>query len=1303
MKARVRHIDDQGNAHVFEIHKAGYVGSSLELGGDNLRGLGGFEHEGLDTSKPLENPIIFGRLELNVLINSTADESLLNEIKVAQNRDYMVVWKFNGNVKWKGYLLPDISTYNEDQYPYTATFTFKDFTVLEGIDIPLLDDRKTIIQVFTDLLAYLNFELSIKTVTSMIEMHTDTAHDFLRQIYIDNFALRQYAQDQGQSDVRISVLEGLKKLLYNYGMILKQDEGVFVLDQIDGYENPVAVPVNTYNSSGVFQSRGNENLVVIGNVGDLRVVVPESYNEINPGLKQVTLQYDHRTKVSGIVLPQFIDTRPDGFKSYKQFFQSTGVERIKLSGFAYVIFNELVPEIPYASVVIRSGGLYWNDQTKNWQGSAYDNRYDMRDAESRENFGLGQRFTTRLNIVTSEIPVLNTGEIEITFNQYPYGGQSHTYYTDSIFELENEEEEGSTSLQYILRQQGDYDERYAHPAFWYGDGPTDYARSAMRFSASAGDVTNLSWQRRGSTDWRSFAEILASRILGIQRVYTRKLNPDITGSYGGRRILLYDGEYHYYLGGAFNLSSGKFTPVLFKLGYSSESSDQFDFRLVQAPALMTNQLLTAIDLSRNETIDAIGGFVMRLTLPISGEVSQLVSSDIVNSSVVVLKNQFVRVNHPQTLKSVEFVVRENHVPGSNIVNVVPKEIVGQYPAGSPVYVSSKSIALSLALGEIRAEFRAEKDAVAVLTQPVSGYVSKLPIYAFTLLRKGSMITIFNEQLGQSFYVKVRQNVTIGDQDIDIDPEMIIAPAGSFISQSNRELASLWAIDPGSVLIEVEESKAQDSIGLINQFIASGVEYTQLLVTRVSDELHFYDEQKLYVTRLGRSEYQRQGEFVLIDGDQVLNSPGGYVAIKPKIFVNDYIRTIPTFLVDPAYNMSSRITIERNRINATVSLINDALDAQAGFNAQITDGIDGVTASVEALASITTDGFSSQAGFNASVSSSINGINDNLDDLSGGIDDATSKLGTIGARSAMFADTNGNLAIIELLSGTISSFARVKADQVEIGAETTFLSNTYNPSTKETPAGAQSKATAAENAAKSHADSVSETARVAAINQSRNSVAAQLGYVDYNAMVAEAVAGKTVINGGMLNTVLLNVAWIFAQNVSVDGIITIGSGQLRSSSGRMRIRSNGMMFRGDDASPQVDAGLTWMNNEENQTLGYMRLWQDTQVGRMQYSVDGTMEFLSTVAGGFSFNRAIAVTAAASAGNHLMRRSDGDSRWLQIDDVNVSIAGAKRFVGSLRVDQLRSSDNSVGQSEVLRLQGEGGWVDLIFKQGIYCGTN
>lgn len=1296
MRARVRHIDDQGNAHVFEIHKAGYVGSALEMGGDNLRGVGGFEHEGLDTSKPLENPIIFGRLELNVLINSTADETLLDEIKVAQNRDFMVIWRLNGSVKWKGYLMPDISTYNEDQFPYTATFTFKDFTVLEGIDIPLLDDRKTIIQIFSDLLSYLNFDLNIKTVTSMVEMHTDTAHDFLRQIYIDNYALRQYAQDQGQSDLQISVLEGIKKLLYNYGMILKQDEGVFILDQIDGYENPVAVPVNNYNSSGVFQSRVNENLVVIGNVGDLRVVVPESYNEINPGLKQVTLQYDHRTKVSGIVLPQFIDTRPDGFRSYKQFFQSTGVERIKLSGFAYVIFNELVPEIPYASIVIRSGGLYWNDQTKAWQGSAYDNRYDMRDAESRENFGLGQRFTTRLNIVTTEIPVLNTGEIEITFNQYPYGGQSHTYYTDSIFELENEEEESSTSLQYILRQQGDYDERYPHPAFWYGDGPTDYARSAMRFSASAGDVTNLSWQRRGSTDWRSFAEILASRILGIQRVYTRKLNPDITGSYGGRRILLYDGEYHYYLGGTFNLSTGKFTPVLFKLNYASDSNDQFDFRIIQGPALLTNQLLTAIDLSRNETLDAIGSHLITLSLPISGEVSQIISNDLVGLSTSVLENNYIRVVHPILIKGEDFRVRENHEPGSNILNVDPKEISRTYPAGSKVYVSSKSITASLALGQIRTEFQNQTNSVAVLTQPVNGFVSSLPIYAFTLLRKGSVVTIFNEQLNQTFYVKLAESVSIGEHDISIQEEFIIAPVGAYLHQSIRQISAILGIDPGNILAEIIEEKEQESLGLVNQFIGAGIEYEQLQITRVVDNIELYDDQKLYIVNMRREDQPKQGEFIVVDGDQILGPGVNFLNIKTKIFEFDYVRNIPTFLIEPRYMTSSRLNIESRRIDAAVALLSESLTAQAAINLQITEDVEGVAASINSLVSIVDSGFSAQAGFNTTVTNSIDGIQVDLEDFE-------TDLGTIGARNAMFADVNGNLAIIELLSGSVSSFARVKASQVEIGGETTFLSSTYNPSTKETPAGAQSKATAAENAAKSHADSVSETARVAAINQSRNSVAAQLGYADYNAMVAEAVAGKTVINGGMLNTVLLNVAWIFAQNVSVNGIITIGSGQLRSSSGRMRIRSNGIMFRGDVSSPQVDAGITWMNDEENQTLGYMRLWQDTQVGRMQYSVDGTMEFLSTVAAGFSFNRAIAVSAAATASNHLMRRSDGDSRWLQIDSTSVSIAGVKRFTGSLRVDQLRSSDNTIGQSEVIRLQGEGGWVDIVFKQGIYCGTN
>jgi hypothetical protein len=61
------------------------------------------------------------------------------------------------------------------------------------------------------------------------------------------------------------------------------------------------------------------------------------------------------------------------------------------------------------------------------------------------------------------------------------------------------------------------------------------------------------------------------------------------------------------------------------------------------------------------------------------------------------------------------------------------------------------------------------------------------------------------------------------------------------------------------------------------------------------------------------------------------------------------------------------------------------------------------------------------------------------------------------------------------------------------------------------------------------------------NAARNNVATNLGYTDYADMVAEATAGKTIIDGGFIRTSLLEVDDIFAVNASITATLTMGSG------------------------------------------------------------------------------------------------------------------------------------------------------------------
>jgi hypothetical protein len=90
---------------------------------------------------------------------------------------------------------------------------------------------------------------------------------------------------------------------------------------------------------------------------------------------------------------------------------------------------------------------------------------------------------------------------------------------------------------------------------------------------------------------------------------------------------------------------------------------------------------------------------------------------------------------------------------------------------------------------------------------------------------------------------------------------------------------------------------------------------------------------------------------------------------------------------------------------------------------------------------------------------------------------------------------------------------------------------------------------------------------------------------------------------------------------------------------------------------------------------------------------------TIGGTKTFNGSVVVPDSTTS-THALRVSRGDARYMQkTGAVAESIDGNKRFTGNLRVDNLRSSDNSTGQPWTVRLiDSDNNQYDVVFKQGI-----
>ena len=130
-------------------------------------------------------------------------------------------------------------------------------------------------------------------------------------------------------------------------------------------------------------------------------------------------------------------------------------------------------------------------------------------------------------------------------------------------------------------------------------------------------------------------------------------------------------------------------------------------------------------------------------------------------------------------------------------------------------------------------------------------------------------------------------------------------------------------------------------------------------------------------------------------------------------------------------------------------------------------------------------------------------------------------GTSGAGIRYAIKGNASNAAVKALwddavaGALIASQIVLDADQVNIAGKTIF-----------TKAAAQSDATAKANAAQSAA----EATAAADATAKRNDIAQKLGYNNYDAMVQAASNGQTIIDGGYLRTVLIEVDNLLAQNI-----------------------------------------------------------------------------------------------------------------------------------------------------------------------------
>jgi hypothetical protein len=249
-------------------------------------------------------------------------------------------------------------------------------------------------------------------------------------------------------------------------------------------------------------------------------------------------------------------------------------------------------------------------------------------------------------------------------------------------------------------------------------------------------------------------------------------------------------------------------------------------------------------------------------------------------------------------------------------------------------------------------------------------------------------------------------------------------------------------------------------------------------------------------------------------------------------------------------------------------------------------------------------------------------------------------------------------------------------------------------------------------------------------------------------------GFTVINGGTITTGTVNanrldVTGIFATNVTVSAVLTMGSGANitdSTSNGNYKIFSGGIRFRGDQ-SFSTNSALSWvagggLDGSANAQIGLnddggipeLRLTSQAFInlvptnavriptsGNSTGSTSGALRVTggayfggnSFHAGSFTLQNFLIIGTGTNKATirytvNTARTYDIPNAGANADFVmtagNQDIAGVKRFTGTLRASEYRSSDNTVGATEqVLVTDVNLNLLTLNFKNGIFTGTS
>lgn len=920
---------ETGDSYRIDLVSATYSGSILEMKGMGDVAL--LSYDNLDAANIFQTPIQSSGLQLTLAVQSDTDKAVIDELFIGSEADYTIKVYKNTVLWWTGTVVMDLSSYEDGQsYPYSATIQAKDLRNLDSTLYPLESNRELVITTLARLLNGSGANLPIKTATSWITANANSSNDFLRQVYNDTRALRQFGKD---NDLQITYKTALEWILTSHKCFVRQANGVWWIYQLSAWATPTSVLVTNYNDSGVFQSQANENLTIAANTNDTKVVIGSIAN-VKPAYKRVNATFAHRTPTDGIVFPEIVsqtvaEPADDIFEQSMEFRSLDINQNVGLYGTAWVRFDEawssnVITTEPVVKLSLEftydGTTIYWNNALGVWQLTAVDCTFTTRDYANpgriapdidieRRDFFASIPITATNPRITSAFSAFGLGVLRVRLRKAVTPRDSTTSWEAMALIIGSDAAERGQAITSTLSQTADYSVNYDDGPHYFGDGPLNYSVSALRYG-TADNALTTEWQRRGTTPDRGHTEQLLKEVMDFHRVYTDLLTANLYGDFTPEKQLSYRIASYAFIGGRFSFKTGRWNATLVKNAFTSDI-DNLTVGIIAGPNLVTNGLFTAVSISQSNSLEAAGNYVFRLGLQVSGTVTQLNLIPTSDQYPLLKKDTRIRVVHPVTLDQYFFTLDQDMFAGSLNVAVVSTQVDDPLPRGSYIYTDPGDGAAALIIGRDSIRLIAETTSIGVTTQQSLGPVTSIQVVLNTRVRAGDDLFLVRTLDATKRAFTVGQTAGPGLVTLQLDQSTVFdAPAGSYITGNNAQYEAFLQVTPSGVLAKAEAIGLQNGFAILSAPVGAGTPTNGLPVTSVRT-LTLKD-----AMQIGIQDKAGNTEFFQVDGDQNLTNATTTIDVvekTPSISVG-----AGASVFQPQWNQTAILSVQAGEIATRVT-------------------------------------------------------------------------------------------------------------------------------------------------------------------------------------------------------------------------------------------------------------------------------------------------------------------------------------------------------------------------------------------------